>query len=133
MAAAVLILGFVALFSVGGGANPSATAGFPTTTTTTIARSSATTSTTFITLKGGLGPNGTKRQDLVLVAVPNLVGLTLAQADSVLAAFGLSSEISTPTTATAGTSSTGTILAQDPAPGSRTYQSEVIQLSVSGY
>lgn len=132
IAAAVLILGFVALFGAGGGGNPSDTGGFPTTTTTTATRS-VPTSTTIVTLKG-LGPHGTnKRAVLVFVAVPNVVGMTLAQADPALSAVGLSSEVSTPTTAPAGTSSTGTILAQAPAAGSQAQQGQVIQLTVSGY
>jgi beta-lactam-binding protein with PASTA domain len=127
--AAVVILGFVALLGVGGGGNPSDAGGFPTTTTTT----SVPTSTTIVTLKG-LGPQfNNKRAILVFVAVPNVVGMTLAQAYPALSAVGLSSEVSTPTTAAAGTSSTGTILAQAPVSGSQAQQGQVIQLTVSGY
>ncbi|MGO9855568.1 MAG: PASTA domain-containing protein [Acidimicrobiales bacterium] len=128
----MLILGFVALFGVSGSGNPSDTGGFPTTTTTMTTRS-VPTSTTIVTLKG-LGPQGTnQRAVLVFVVVPNVVGMTLTQADPALSAVGLSSEVSTPATAPAGTSSTGTILAQAPVAGSQAQQGQVIQLSVSGY
>lgn len=132
IAAAVLIFGFVVLLGVGKGGNPSDTGGFPTTTTTTTPRS-VPTSTTIVTLKG-FGPQGSdKRAVLVFVAVPNVVGMTLAQADPALSALGLSSEVSTPRTAPGGTSSTGTILAQAPVAGSQAQQGQVIQLTVSGF
>jgi hypothetical protein len=104
----------------------------PNATTTTTTRS-VPTSTTLITLKG-VGPQlNNKRAILVFVAVPNVVGMTLAQANSALSAVGLSWEVSTPSTAAAGTSSTGTILAQGPVAGSQAPRGEVIQLTVSGY
>jgi beta-lactam-binding protein with PASTA domain len=91
------------------------------------------TSTTIVTLQG-LGPHGTtKRAVLVSVTEPNVVGMTLAQAGSVLSAVGLSNEISSQTAAPAGTSLTGTIVAQAPTAGSKVEQQQVIQLSVSGY
>jgi hypothetical protein len=132
IATAVLILGFVALFGVGGRGNPSDAGGFPTTTTTTTTRS-VPTSTTIVSLKG-LGPQfSNKRAILIFVAVPNVVGMTLAQANPALSAVGLSWEVSTPSIAAAGTSSTGTILAQAPVAGSQAQQGEVLQLTVSGY
>ena len=130
--AAILILGFLALFAVGGGGNPPVTGGFPTTTTIAASRSAETTSTTIVKLQG-LIPNGTGKATLVYVTEPNVVGMTLRQAGPVLSAAGLSDEISTPTPAPAGTSSTGTILAQAPAAGSNVDQGQVIQLTVSGY
>jgi PASTA domain len=132
IAAAIMILGFVALFAVGGG-NPTVTGGILTTTTTAVTGSPVSTSTTIVNLQG-LGPHGiSKRAVLVSVTEPNVVGMTLAQAGPVLSAAGLSDEISTPTAAPAGTSSTGTILAQAPAAGSKIEQGQVIQLTVSGY
>jgi hypothetical protein len=129
---AVMILGFVALFAVGDGGSPTVTGGFPT-TTTTLPVIPVSTSTTIVTLQG-LGPHGTtKRAVLVSVTEPNVVGMTLAQAGSALSAVGLSNEISSQTAAPAGTSSTGTIVAQAPTAGSKVEQGQVIQLSVSGY
>jgi hypothetical protein len=129
VAAAVLILGFVALFAVGGSGSPSASGGFP--TTTTFLKSSGTTSTTIVTVKGLPGPN--KRDVLVLVTVPNVVGMTLAQADSALSSVGLGDEVAGGATQPSGTSSTGTVVAQTPAPGSQAQTGEDIQLTVSGY
>ena len=131
--AAVMILGFVALFAVAGGGNPTVTGGFPTTTTTSATGSPVSTSTTIVNLQG-LGPHGiSKRAVIVSVTEPNVMGMTLAQAGRVLSAAGLSDEISTPRAAPAGTSSTGTILAEVPAAGSKVEQGQVIQLTVSGY
>jgi hypothetical protein len=130
IAAAVLIVGFVALFAVGGSGSPSVSGVFPTTTTTTL-QSSPTTSTTIITLKA---PNGTsKRYVIHLVTVPNVVGMTMAQANAALSVVGLPSGISSDATKPSGTSSTGTVLAQNPAPGSLAEPGQGIQLTVSGY
>jgi beta-lactam-binding protein with PASTA domain len=131
--AAVLILGFVALYALGGGGTPTVTAGFPTTTTIAATRSAVSTSTTIVSLQGIVPQGPSKRQVLVYVVEPNVVGMTLAQAGPVLSTAGLSYEISTPTAARAGTSSTGTILAEVPAAGSKVDQERFIQLTVSGY
>jgi beta-lactam-binding protein with PASTA domain len=130
MAAAVLILGFVALFAVGGRGSPSASGGFPT-TTTTVATSGTTTSTSIVTLKGLRVPN--KRFVIVSVTVPNVVGMTQAQAGSILSSVGLGYGISSGAAQPSGTSSTGTVVAQTPAPGAQAYRDDVIQLTVSGY
>ena len=131
--AVLLILGFIALFAVGGGSNPTVTSGFPTTTTIVATGSPVSTSTTIVNLRG-LAPHGvSKRAVLVSVTEPNVVGMTLAQAGPLLAAAGLSDEISTPAAAPAGTSSTGTILSQAPAAGSAVQQGGVVQLTVSGF
>ena len=131
MATAVMVLGFVALFAAGGGGNPSPTATLQTLPTTTTTTAPGPTTTTISTLKG---PGGTDKRLVVdFVAVPNVVGMTLIQADPALAAVGLSSEISSPTTEPSGTSSTGTIVAQAPAPGSQVTPGTVVQLTVSGY
>jgi hypothetical protein len=130
MAVAVLTLGFVALCAVGGSGSLPASGGFPTTTTTTLI-SSPTTSTTIITLRGLPGTHG--RHVVVLVSVPNVVGMTQVQVDSALSSVGLTSEISGDATQPSGTSSTGTVVAQSPAPGSQAQPGEVIQLTVSGY
>lgn len=129
---AAIAVAFFALFAVGGGSNPTVTGGFPTITTTTTGLP-VSTSTTIVTLQG-LSPHGTsKRAALVTVTAPNVVGMTLAQAGPVLAAAGLADEISIPTAAPAGTSSTGTIVAQAPAAGSTVERGQFIQLAVSGY
>jgi hypothetical protein len=129
IAVAVLVLGSMALFAVGGTGSPSASGGFA--TTTTVATSAATTSTSTVTLKGLPVPN--KRYVMVFVTVPNVVGLTVAQAGSALGAVGLAYEISGGAARASGTSTTGTVLAQTPGPGSRAQTDEVIQLTVSGY
>jgi len=129
VAMAVLILGFVTLFATGGGRQVSGTGGFQTLPTTTTMKPGPTT-TTIITLKG---QNGTQRFVVDLVVVPNVVGLTLAQADTVLSEVGLSSGISTAATKPSGASATGTVLAQAPTTGSRVSTGQVIQLTVSGY
>jgi hypothetical protein len=131
--AALLILGFVTLFAVSRGGNPTVTGGFQTTTTIATTRSAVSTSTTIVNSQGPIPHGISKRAALVYVVEPNVVGMTLAQAGPMLSAAGLSDEISTPTAAPAGTSSTGTILAQAPAAGSKVEQGQVIQLSVSGY
>ncbi len=131
IAAAVLILGFGAFLAVGSGGNPLVASGFP--TTTNITGSPVSTSTTIVNLPGPRPQGTSKRAVLVVVAAPNVVGMTLAQAGPVLSAAGLSDEISTPTAAPAGTSATGTILAQAPAAGSKVDQGAVVQLTVSGY
>jgi beta-lactam-binding protein with PASTA domain len=129
IAAAVLILGFLTFFAVGGGGSPSASGGFPTTTTTL--PMSGTTSTSIVTLKGLTGPK--KRYVIVQVAVPNVVGMTLAQAGSTLSSVGLGYGVSDGSAQPSGTSSTGTVVAQTPAAGAQAFRDDVIQLTVSGY
>jgi hypothetical protein len=130
MAAVVLTLAFVALFGVGGGVNASNTGSFPTlpTTTTTTSRPITTTSIAFLNVQGT-----EKRLVIHNVAVPNVVGMTLARADPELSVIGLSSGISSFATQPSGSSPTGTIVAQTPGPGLQVPIGTVIQLTVSGY
>lgn len=129
-AAAVLILGFVALFAIGGSDDVSSTGASPALTTTTTTPT-PTTQTTIVNLIGSaLGP---KRTTLVLVTVPNVVGMPLAQAALVLAAVGLTAGTETPANKTGGQSTTGTILGQSPAAGSKMEQGASVRLSISGY
>lgn len=130
IAAAVVILGFVAVFAMGGGGSPSASGGYPT-TTTTVQTSGTTTSTSIVALKGLPGRN--KRYVMVLVTVPNVVGMTLAQAGSTLSSVGLGYEISGGATQPSGTTTTGTVVAQTPGLGSKAQTGEVVRLTVSGY
>jgi hypothetical protein len=104
-------------------------AGLPATTTT---YPTPTTETTIVALTG---PRGVvHRTTLELVVVPNVVGMTLEQADPALSAAGLSAgEATTSTSTPSGQSPTGTILAQEPAPGSQVSLDTVVQLNISGY
>jgi hypothetical protein len=129
-AAAILIFGLVALFAVGGSDNVSGTGALPALTTTTKAPT-PTTQTTIVIL---IGPApGPKRTTLVIITVPDVVGMTLTQAEPVLAAVGLAAGSATPAIKTSGQSTTGTILAQSPAAGSKSQQGSFVQLTISGY
>jgi beta-lactam-binding protein with PASTA domain len=131
-AAAVLTLGFVSLFATGGSGNPKTTGALPTLPATTTTYPTPTTETTIVVLTGPRG--GDHRTTLELVVVPNVVGMTLEQADPMLSATGLSAGGATTSTSTpSGQSPTGTILAQEPAPGSQVSLDTVIQLNISGY
>jgi hypothetical protein len=78
-AAAVLILGFVSLFATGGSGNPQSTGALPALPATTTTYPTPTTETTIVALTG---PRGVvHRTTLELVVVPNVVGMTLEQAD----------------------------------------------------
>jgi hypothetical protein len=131
-AAAVLILGFVSLFANGGSDNPRGTGALPTLVAPSTTYPTPTTETTIVVLKGLRG--GDHRTTLELVLVPNVVGMTLEQADPALSAAGLSAgTATTSTSAPRGQSPTGTILAQEPAPGSQVSLDTVVQLTISGY
>jgi len=131
IAAAVLILGFVSLFATGGSGTPQSTGALPTLPASTT-YPTPTTETTIVVLTGPHG--GDHRATLELVVVPNVVGLTLEQADPALSAAGLSAGGTTTSTSTpSGQSPTGTILAQQPAPGSKVSVDTVVQLNISGY
>lgn len=119
-----------ALFEAGGGGEPLATGGFPMRPTTTTTKPQPT-STSIVILKGANGASQQSVDDRVVV--PNLVGLTQAQADTALTAVGLGSDIAGGATHSSGTSSTGTVVAQAPAPGSQVMRGSVIDLTVSGY
>ena len=126
----MLVLSFFALFAIGGSDNVSGTGALPVLTTTTTVPT-PTTQTTIVNL---IGPApGPKRATLVFVTVPNVVGMTLAQADPVLAAVGLAAGSETPSVKTGGQSTTGTILAQSPVAGSKLEQDASVQLTISGY
>jgi hypothetical protein len=128
--AAGLICGFVTLFAVGGSDNVSGTGALPALTTTTTTPT-PTTQTTIVNL---IGPApGPKRATLVIVTVPDVVGMTLTQAEPALAAVGLAAGSATPAIKSGGQSTTGTILAQSPAAGSKFQQGSFVQLTISGY
>lgn len=128
--ATVLILSFVALFAAGGGGSPAQSGGFPAMPTTTTAGPGPTTTTSVVTVH--LPGAGTRRMTLVSVTVPNVVGMTLAQADPALSVVGLAYEI-THAPEPGGTSATGTIVAQSPDAGSQLERGSDIQVTVSGY
>jgi hypothetical protein len=131
-AAAVLILGFVSLFATGGSDNRESTGALPTLPATTTTYPTPTTETTIVVLKGLRG--GDHRATLELVVVPNVVGITLEQADPELSAAGLSpGGMTTATSTPSGQSPTGTILAQEPAAGSKVSVDTVVHLNISGY
>ena len=114
-AAVALVLGLVGLFWAGGGGTPR-TGRPPTLPTTTSTSLGPRTTTTIIALSG---PQGTVKRFVVhLVAVPNVVGMTVAQAEPALSAVGLSLGAATPATEPSE-SQTGTIVAQAPGSGSR--------------
>lgn len=126
-----LVLGLVGLFWAGGVGTPSDGGALPTLPTTTSTSLGPSTTTTIIALSG---PQGTVKRFVVdLVAVPNVVGMTVAQAEPALSAVGLSLGAATPATEPSGESQTGTIVAQAPGSGSRVQPGQVIQLTVSGY
>jgi beta-lactam-binding protein with PASTA domain len=130
MAAAVLILALFTLLAAGGGGTASENGALSTLATTSTTRPVPTTTTTIVVLKI---QGSQKRLVVDLVAVPNVVGMTLGQANQVLSAVGLSAGTWTPTTKPGGESSTGTVLAQAPSPGSQVQSGQVVQLTVSGY
>lgn len=130
MAAAVVILGLVASFAVGRGSSVPETGTLLTLPTTTTTTSGPPTTTRIVILQ----VQGGKRREVIhLVVVPNVVGLTLGQADLALGAVGLSSGTGNPATEPSGESPTGTVLAQALAPGSRAEPGQVVGLTVSGY
>jgi hypothetical protein len=129
MAAAVLILAFVALFSAGDGGAPSHSGALPTIPTTTTTNPRTTTSTTVVIVRA---QGSVTKFTLVVVLVPNVVGMTLAQAAPALSAVGLAYEF-THVPEPSGTSATGTIVAQTPDAGSKVPRGSDIQVTVSGY
>jgi hypothetical protein len=129
-AAAVLILSFFALFAAEGSGDVSDSGSLPALTTTTTTPT-PTTVTTMVTLRAIDGSNG--KAILVFVSVPNVVGLTFAQADTVLSAVGLGAGETSSASKPSGQTATGTILAQSPAAGSQAETDQVVQLTISGY
>jgi hypothetical protein len=129
-AVAVFALGFLALFASGGSGDVSATGSVPALTTTTTTPT-PTTVTTVVSLRGLDGSNG--KATLVFVTVPNVVGLTLAQATVTLSAVGLVAGEASSAAKPLGQSATGTILAQSLAAGSQAEPGQVIPLTISGY
>jgi len=130
MAVSVAILGLVASFAVGRGSSVPETGTLLTLPTTTTTTPEARTTTTIVILKL---QGAQRRVVLDLVAVPNVVGMTLGQANRALSAVGLSSGGWTSTTRPSGQSPTGTVLAQAPSPGLQVQPGQVVQLAVSGY
>jgi hypothetical protein len=128
-AAAVVALGLLALFASGGSGDVSATGSSPALTTTTTPPT-RTTVTTIVSLKARDGRNG--KAILVYVTVPNVVGMTLAQATAALSAVGLEAGEAS-SAKPLGQSTTGTILAQSFAAGSQAEPGQVIPLTISGY
>src|SRR6202035_3820843 len=117
VAAVVLALGFLGLFASGGSGDVSSTGSLPVLTTTTTTPT-PTTVTTVVVLRTIDGSKG--KATLVSVPTPNVVGMTLAQADATLGSLGLGIGEAMPSTKpSSGTSATGTILAQSPAAGSQ--------------
>lgn len=129
-AVSVAILGLFASFAVGRGSSVPETGTLLTLpTTTTTPEPSTTTSIVILKLQGAR-----RRVVLDLVAVPNVVGMTLGQANQALSAVGLSSGgWTSSTTRPSGQSPTGTVLAQAPSPGSQVQPGQVVELAVSGY
>lgn len=129
-AVSVAILGLFASFAVGRGSSVPETGTLLTLpTTTTTPEPSTTTSIVILKLQGAQ-----RRVVLDLVAVPNVVGMTLGQANQALSAVGLSSGgWTSSTTRPSGQSPTGTVLAQAPSPGSQVQPGQVVELAVSGY
>jgi beta-lactam-binding protein with PASTA domain len=130
IAAAVLVLGFLALFASGGSGEVSGSGSLPALTTTTT-RPTSTTVTTIVSLRA-LGAM-TGKETLVFVTVPNVVGMTLGQANDVLGAVGLGAGDAYPASKPSGRSVTGTILGQSPAAGSKAETGQSIQVAISGY
>jgi Kef-type K+ transport system membrane component KefB len=129
-AAAVLVLGFLALFASGGSGDVSGPASLPALTTTTTTPT-PTTVTTIVALRALDGREGTAT--IAFVTVPNVVGMTLAQATATLSAVGLGAGEPNPTSKPSGQSATGTILAQFPTAGSQAEHYGMVQLTISGY
>jgi beta-lactam-binding protein with PASTA domain len=131
MAVSVAILGLVASFAVGRGSSVPETGTVLTLPTTTTTAPEPPTTTTIVILK----LQGAQRREVLdLVAVPNVVGMTLGRANQALSAVGLSSGgWTSSTTRPSGESPTGTVLAQAPSPGSQVQPGQVVQLALSGY
>jgi hypothetical protein len=130
-AVSVAILGLVASFAVGRGSSVPEAGTLLTLPTTTTTAPEPPTTTTIVILK----LQGAQRKVVLdLIAVPNVVGMTLGQANQTLSTVGLSSGgWTSSTTRPSGQSPTGTVLAQAPAPGFKVQPGQVVQLSVSGY
>ena len=128
-AAAAFTLGLLALFASGGSGDVSATGSSPALTTTTTTPA-PTTVTTIVALRGLDGSKG--KATIAFVAVPNVVGMTLAQATVTLSAVGLVAG-EAGSAKPSGQSATGTILAQSFAAGSQAEPGQVIPLTISGY
>jgi hypothetical protein len=129
-AAAVLVVGFLALFAIGGSGDVSDTGSLPALTTTTTTPT-PTTVTTIVALRGIDGRKG--KATMVFVPVPNVVGMTLAQATAALSAVGLGAGEASSASKPSGQSATGTILDQSPAAGLQAETGQMIQLTISGY
>ena len=130
-AVSVAVLGLFASFAVGRGSSVPETGTLLTLPTTTTTTPEPSTTTTIVTLKL---QGAQRRVVLDLVAVPNVVDMTLGQANQALSAVGLSSGgWTSSTTRPGGQSPTGTVLAQAPSPGSQVQPGQVVQLAVSGY
>jgi hypothetical protein len=127
---AVLVFGLLALFASGGGSDVSVSGSLPALTTTTTTPT-PTTVTTIVALRAIDGRKG--KATIVFVSVPNVVGMTLAQATAELSAVGLGAGETNSTSKRSGQSATGTILAQFPAAGSQTQQGGMVKPTVSGY
>jgi hypothetical protein len=131
VAAVVLAFGFLGLFASGGSGDVSGTGSLPVLTTTTTTPT-PTTVTTIVALRTIDGSNG--KATLVYITAPNVVGMTLAQADATLGSLGLGIGEASPTSKPSnGTSATGTILSQTPAAGSQIERGADIQVAISGY
>jgi hypothetical protein len=125
----VLVLAFFALFSSAGSGGVSDTGSLPALTTTTTTPT-PTTVTTIVSLRGLNGGSG--KATLAFVTVPNVVGMTLAQAMAALSAVGLGAGEAS-ASKPGGQSATGTILAQSSPAGSQAESGETILLTISGY
>jgi PASTA domain len=131
VAAIVLALGFLGLFASGGGSNVSGTGSLPVLTTTTT-MPTPTTVTTIVYLQRIDGQRG--KASIVYVTAPNVVGMTLAEADATLGSLGLGMGNASPTsTPPSGQSATGTILNQSPVAGSQIERGGDVQVTISGY
>lgn len=131
VAAILLALGFLGLFASGGSGDVSGTGSLPVLTTTTTTPT-PTTVTTIVALRTIDGSKG--KATLVFISAPNVVGMTLAQADATLGSLDLGMGEASPTSKPSnGQSETGTILAQSPAAGSQVERSSDVQVTISGY
>ncbi len=126
----MLGLGLASLTGVFGGARVPQPATLLTTTTTSTTVAAPRTSTSIAILNAAGTP---KRVVLAFVTVPDVLGLTLGQADGLLSEVGLSGDVATLGTHPSGEAPTGTVVAQTPAAGSQAQTRSVIQLTVSGY
>jgi beta-lactam-binding protein with PASTA domain len=87
--------------------------------------------TTIVALRGIDGGKG--KATMVFVSVPDVVGMTLAQATAALSAVGLGAGEASSAAKPSGQSATGTILAQSLTAGSQAEPGQIIQLTISGY